>query len=193
MDTIKVRQLLEKYYEGHTSEKEENQLKSFFESNVPDEFRTDRDLFMKFKNEEKASNPDFDITETLNNLIDEQNEPKNEKSIRLKTYSSWLYRVAAVFALAVSVYLANEFIFSPDMARNDSIEVQDTYENPELAYLETKKALLYLSAQLNKGTEELKNIQKINQSIEQLTKLSEIDKARKLMIRDEDINEETQK
>lgn len=191
MDTVRIRQLLEKYYEGQTSFEEENLLREYFKGDVPSEFKADKEIFLSLIKEKIASNPPFNVIDMLNNLIDEQDETKKSKILKPGNfYSGWFYRVAAVIALALSVYLVNQHVISPNMAKEEQTEMQDTYENPQLAYIETKKALLYLSAQLNKGTDELKNIQKINQSIEQLTKLSEIDKAKNLIIQNEKKNKQ---
>ena len=177
MDSTRVRQLLEKYYEGQTSFEEENQLKSYFEGDVPAEFEVDKELFAGLANDKNAS--------MLNSLVDNQEETGKGKTVDLHKRLRWTLRIAAVLVLAFTIYMANHNSVEPVMVEEKQTEMEDTYENPELAYLETKKALLYLSAQLNKGTDELKNISKINQSIEQLTKLSEIDKARKMIIQNE--------
>lgn len=191
MDTNRARQLLDKYYDGKTSAAEELQLQQYFIGEVPEEFQIDKEIFEVMAVEKSASNPNFDIGKMLEDLIDEQDIPNARKSIKLNTFSvAWVYRIAAVIALAFTVYFANNYLISPKIAQEESTEIRDTYENPELAYLETKKALLYLSAQLNKGTDELKNIQKLNQSIEQLTKLSEIDKAKNLLLQEQENGDE---
>lgn len=187
MDSTRVQQLLDKYYNGHTSLHEEHELKSFFNGDVPDEFQVDKQLFMHLQNEMKTADPQFNVAASLNQLIDEQEEIK-VKTIPYRRVGWWVYRFAATVAIIFSVYLAHEYIISPQLAMQEEKELKDTFENPELAYLETKKALLYLSANLNKGTEELKNLDKFNQSIEQLTKLSEIEKARNLLMQDDKPN-----
>ena len=184
MDTVRVQQLLDKYYQGQTSLKEEKLLIEYFKGDESSEFKTDKEIFLSLMEEKDASNPQFNVNEMLDGLIDEQDKPKKGKILKPGTMG-WFYRVAAVIALALSVYLANQYLITTDIAKEEQTEMKDTYENPQLAYLETKKALLYVSAQLNKGTEELENIKKINQSIEQLTKLSEIDKAKNLIIQNE--------
>ena len=167
MEAREIKLLLEKFYEGVTSSEEENSIKEYFltAKDIPSELEEDRLYFTELGEYKNESLPDFDLEGELTSLIDKQ----EAKVIRLKSTRFWTLRIAAsVMILFASYFFVDRYI-SPKQT--------DTYENPEMAYLETKKALLYVSQKLNGGTEELKNLEKLNESLENLSKLKEFDKA----------------
>jgi hypothetical protein len=49
-----------------------------------------------------------------------------------------------------------------------------TFDDPELAYQEAQRTLLYISQTLNHGTKELSNISKLNSGIENLKNLEKL-------------------
>jgi hypothetical protein len=53
----------------------------------------------------------------------------------------------------------------------------DTYSDPQLAYIETQKALLYISQKMNKGMKPLSNVSKINAGTEPLKNLGKLDES----------------
>jgi hypothetical protein len=167
MEAREIKLLLNKFYEGATSNKEENILKEYFLNykDIPAELEEDKLYFTELGDYKNESLPDFDLEKELTSLIDNQ----EAKVIRLKSTRSWVLRIAASIVILLGSYFFIENYIAPKPI--------DTYDNPELAYLETKKALLYVSQKLNGGTEELKNLEKLTESLENLSKLKEFDKA----------------
>jgi len=76
-----------------------------------------------------------------------------------------LASIAAGFAILVVCYL----FISKQVNEN---KIKDTYSNPQLAYAEMKRTLLYLSEKLNKGTKPLSQVGKLNQGMETFSSFS---------------------
>lgn len=164
MELNKIRKLLEKYYEGDTSPAEESLLMDYFRNNtVPDDLKTDQDLFRYVLNERAAEPASDNLEDRLITLIDneEKKESRREKTFLLYKISS----VAAGIAIMAIMYLA---IFS----KNEKPKTADTYQDPRLAYEEVKRTLLYISQNLNHGTEQLSHVSKLNQGFSELSAFS---------------------
>jgi len=168
MDLKKIKTLLEKYYNGESSREEEEILRVYFQGDdVSNEFIADKDIFM-FNSQESSE---------INSLPDLSNEIweniKNQESIieqkKSRSLNYMMLRVAAGFAILFSSYfLLKNQIFN----ESQTIQYTDTFENPEQAYLETKKTLLYVSQLLNSGTDHLEPIHKIEEGASKLNSLS---------------------
>jgi hypothetical protein len=70
--------------------------------------------------------------------------------------------IAAIVSTAVLIVVRNQ---KPDLG---------TYDDPELAYLEARKTLLYVSQKLNYGTRELSGISKMNSGVDNLRNLEKL-------------------
>lgn len=156
MNVDKIKILLERYYDGQTSEMEEKELKRFFleEKHVPDSLKEDKEFFIGLLQVAEPKELPFGWEERLDGLIDEwdvceqkktDRALKNARIIRLK----WISGVAACVLLLVSTNLSMR-LFSEPMV------LCDTYTTPEEAYEETEKALKMFSVNLNKGLAQMK-------------------------------------
>jgi hypothetical protein len=65
--------------------------------------------------------------------------------------------------------------------QRSSSKATDTYTDPKLAYLETQKALLYVSEKMNKGIKPLSNVAKINSATSQLKSLEKMDRSLEML------------
>lgn len=142
MDAHKIKILLERFYDGQTTEEEENILRSYFDSDeVASELETEKAFFNQL--------PMTDgLEQRLSNHIDElarKEKPARQTSIR------WIAGIAASVLLLVSAGL----YFGTN--RPDPF-YQDTYDTPEEAYATTEKAITLLATNVNKG---LKSIEQI--------------------------------
>ena len=81
-------------------------------------------------------------------------------------------RMYSVFAIAASIVILIGLYFQYGYQMN---HVQDTYDDPLLAYAETKKILLKVSGNFNSGIDELKNVSEFNVGISELNKISTFD------------------
>lgn len=166
IDDMKI--LLQRYYNGGTSEKEEQQLKEFFVSNeVPEEMMADKTMFL-----ELAAVGNSEIPEGLNDKISAaiDKRARRARTIRLRIFGG----IAAMLCIIFSV---NAYITRYD----DVITAKDTCETPEEAAIQTERALLAFSKALKKGQENLDKAEKTTEEashkaskilIEQLNKLN---------------------
>lgn len=170
MNREKIKALLEKYYSGESSLEEEKLLRNYFAgSQVEDEFLDHKELFVFSGNEIKASDDIPDVSDEIWSNIE-----KNENIKQLKKRKLYHYTLSVAASIAILVV---SFFFINDEINNGSpAQFEDTYDNPELAYLQAKEALLFVSSKLNSGTDHLKPIEKLNEGTQELQILSTFNK-----------------
>ena len=166
MEPNTIKQLLEKYYEGTTSIEEEQLLKDFFRYRpVPAELEADKELFLYTSLEAKTLPVNSQLEQRLTDWIDQQDVKTNKKIRKV-----WVYRVAgiaALFAVIITCYLTYSH-------PKNNVVTKDTYQDPKVAYAEAKRALLYVSQQLNKGTAPLGQMSKLNTGMNRLSTVSSL-------------------
>jgi len=171
----KIKELLDRFYDGETTMEEEQELGRFFlESNVPEEMIPDKELFLSME----AGSEDVIIPEDLNaKILDaiDRAERSETKTRRISWFS--LSGLAAGLLVLISVYLFFLKDSSHGIFKAETME--DTYDDPEVAYNEVKKTLAYVSNKFNEGTGDLKHVQKVNRSVENLQPLTFINKGNK--------------
>lgn len=128
MELMRIEALLDKYFEGETSIAEEKELKAYFGApGVAQHLMQYRPLFGYFEQQQQTQ--------------------QFEKTIPLKPrkhYVAWLSVAASVVAmLGMFIVLNNN--------EPSHKEELGTYENPEVAFKETQKALNMLSKNVNVG------------------------------------------
>lgn len=125
---------LEKYFQGETSIAEENELKNYFSSaDVAQHLEQYKPMFSYFA---FAQNEKTDIEIPL--------KTNKRKSV------AWLSIAASIVVLlGVGLMFFN----------NNQQEDLGTYDNPEVAFKETQKALALLSGNVNKGIESMQYVQ----------------------------------
>jgi hypothetical protein len=170
MERNEIKQLLEKYYEGLTSLQEEKELKDYFNGgDILPELETDRELFAYTQAESETLPLNNGLEKKLSDWIDLQDQkPGKGKSTRM-----WGYLISGVAASIALFTISYYTLFAPDSPSRTG----DTYKDPQAAYLEAKRALMYVSMQLNKGTEPLSNMNKINEGMDGLSTFSTVGKS----------------
>lgn len=166
MEYQEIEEILNRYLEGESTLEEENMLKAYFsQAELPENQREMKELFGYLNNARTESAPGFDVSATLNSLIEKewQKETRN-RFIRIIT---WVASSAAVLVLSFGIF---QYLNKPEPL------IKDTYNDPKLAYLETKRALLLVSRTLNHNTAKLQYLTKVDQSLNQVKKVAEIDK-----------------
>jgi hypothetical protein len=157
MNSKKVEALLEKYWEGSSNEKEELELKSFFSTKEGSYHKDSK--FFHYLNTKKEDDP---LDEAFDHQILDSIQ-KNTKSTGSVNFKYWY--MAASIALLLTMGIIFKYANTPkDPA--PQIVVVDTYEDPQKAFEETKKALLFLSTKLNQGSEYAAQLSKFEQSQE---------------------------
>jgi len=153
-----IEQLLDKYWEGNSSLKEEQQLKTFFsQANIPEHLQTYQALFqyLQYSQQQQLTDTNFEA-----DLLKQQQQfskirylPSTTSIVRALT------SIAACLLMTVGLYYYNStsFINKPTTA------IVDTYQNPDEAYAKTQQVLLLMSQKLNKGTHSLQHLEKFNE------------------------------
>ena len=174
MESIeRIRKMLERFYQGETTLEEEKWLEDYFSSmTVPEELLPDKELFQTFG----ISDHSIAIPKDLNKKILEAIDREERKELRTRRISLFsLSGLAAGLLVMIAVYLF--FLRTDKPSLLASHQLTDTYDDPLAAYQEAKKALTYVSAKLNYGTDELKHVQKLSKTTtDPLKSLSMINK-----------------
>jgi hypothetical protein len=165
MDYNRIKDLLDKYWNCETSLEEEAELHTYFSSGeVHKDLKSYAPLFQYFKSEGGIR-----ISKDFDKKIIRQFET-GKKQAKQRVLSIFYKVAAAVILILFFVTIHQRFIEVKDKAVT---VVKDTFDDPEKALEETKKALLLVSEKWNKG----KN---------NISKLSEFNKAEKI-IRNENL------
>lgn len=152
-----IRELLDKYLEGLTSLEEERILARYFEKeDVPREFKSEAEWFRNASNNKIPDGDILNLEKEMSQWVDSQD--RNERQIRFR---SWTIGIAAGLALLIG---ATFFI---QHSRNNKL--RDTYQDPQIAYLEAKKVLMYVSQTLNKGTDKLQTVSRIEEGSNEMS------------------------
>lgn len=142
MNTHEIKELLNRFYEGQTTEEEERTLHRYFESDeVAPELAEEKAFFSQLPTAEG-------LEQRISRHIDQL--AAQEKNTR-RAHVRWIAGIAASMLLLVSAGL----YFGTN--RPDPF-YQDTYDTPEEAYATTEKAITLLATNVNKG---LKSIEQI--------------------------------
>jgi hypothetical protein len=152
MNEKELKRLIEKYYNGESTEQEERVLRDYFEkNNVPQGYEAEKVIFGYYAESSEIPEPSIDFEARILAGIDASERNKN--SLRIKKY------LIPVLSIAAGVLiLAGSYFFFINRA-----ESQDTYTDPKLAYAETIRILRDVSSQLNRGTQVLEPVGKINE------------------------------
>ncbi|UNY97684.1 hypothetical protein MQE36_11375 [Zhouia spongiae] len=144
MELVKrIEVLIEKYFAAETSMAEEQELRDYFsQTDLAPHLQEYQPMFVYFSSAQQES---YGKTVSL----------KPGK----KRYLAWI-SVAAMVAVVASVWMSNPF--QPNNL--------GTYNDPEIAFQETQKALEYLSANLNIGIEEMSRLKEFEQTKNKILK-----------------------
>jgi hypothetical protein len=160
MDYSEIKILLEKYWNCETTLEEESLLQEYLSgSDITEDLKEFAPLFQYYKSQRKVK-----ISEGFEEKVINEIESKEKKGKR-KYLHIYYKAAAAVILILFFVTIQQRFIAVREKA---TVVVQDTFDDPEKALEETKKALLLVSEKWNKGKENI-------------AKLSEFNKAEKIM------------
>lgn len=156
MDSKEIRELLDKYWACETSLAEEEKLKAYFNQNeVAPDLAEYKSMFQYFGQQVNITMKG-EFSQQLSQKI-ARHRPQKPKSRLLLN----MMRVAAslLIILSCSYFYYNHY-------QNQQIAtalLEDTYQDPEIAYQEMKKALLQVSKRMNSGTKYMVSIKQINE------------------------------
>lgn len=162
MNLQEIEELIGKYERAETSLEEEKQLRTFFRENeVPAHLRTYKEIFSGYdmQAEDKFLSQEFD--KKILTLISEEKKETSKLPFRRNLYT--LFAIAAGIIILFGIY----FRFG-----NSRSTLKDTYDDPQLAYTETRKVLLKVSSTMNAGLSELNKVSEFNNGLTELNNLS---------------------
>jgi hypothetical protein len=150
----RINELRNRYFEGTTTGEEEKELMNYFvqEEEVPKEWMQEQQFFRQLAMAHDTNPPvPAGLEERLSQKIDAWAESEKRVSPTLNPTRNrrrwWIAGIAASLLLAGSI----------GMKLIQTTEVKDTHAEltPEMALIETERALLLLSSTLNKGMEQM--------------------------------------
>ena len=156
MDLKQIEELLDKYYNAETTLEEERQLSQFFdEGDVPDSLKDEQVKFRFFAS-------------ALNDGIDAEPDIHLPEDVNTKSRPFPVYKVASGLAAGVLLVVGMNLYFRTNTSTThpNAKEIKD----PQLAYAQTKHALLLISGKLNKGNDQIMKISKLNDIQNSITK-----------------------
>lgn len=166
MNSRQIEILLERYFDGSTSLEDEEKLKDFFEKDdIPPHLISLKGTFNFFSSEKKQNH----LNESFDEKVIAKIQEEEVISIRQnrRKYIYYAGGIAASILIIVSIFIN----FNPFTSR-----LADTFDNPQTAYFETKRALLFLSGNLNKSVKPIDNMEKFDEGVTQLRKISSLSK-----------------
>ena len=154
MDSEKLNELLQKYWNCETTLEQERQLQTYFQGVVPDSLKDTASLFRYFEAQrnKKISDVSFD-----SGVINRIKHPAKGK------IASLLYNSMRIAAGIIVLIMAVWFV-RLEVRKSDPVEIADTYDDPKMAFEETKKALMMISRSFNTAEEQARKINLFNEA-----------------------------
>ncbi len=161
MDSKKLEELLKKYWDCESSLEEEEQLRTYFRSNdVPDQWQETAILFRYF-DEQKGKSVDPQFENTVVSRIKSTKRAASGKLVKL--FYNTMRIAAGVAVLLVAVYFVRQ-----ELRTDNAVAVEDTYDDPQQAFEETKRALLMISKGFGNAEQQAKKINMFNEAQEKI-------------------------
>jgi hypothetical protein len=152
MSEEEIIDLITKFYDGKTNDEDEKLLRALVSyNNCPAGFNTEWEYIRFCLANTSIAEPSYNFTDKILKNIDES--ANRVRPLRgSNRFLIYLSGVAAALLMTFGAYLFMESRRS----------IKDTYSDPELAYEETMKILMDVSAKLNKGTGSLSPVGKLS-------------------------------
>lgn len=153
MDSNRIEELLQKYWNCETSLDEEKQLREYFQrADVPEHLKEPASLFRYFEAQKNTSVQDIALDGVM------LQGHKASKTRRL-VYNS--LRIAA----GVAVLIVAGWFIQHETKTDVTADVPvDTYDDPKLAFEETKKALMMISQGFEEAEQQAKKLNLFNEA-----------------------------
>jgi hypothetical protein len=159
MNRGELNRLIEKYYNGDSTDVEEQGLRELFQGDdAPDGYEAEKAIFGYLASEREIPEPSFDFETRILAGIDASESEMKPQKLR-KNILPYLSAAATVLILFGSWFF---FIHRS--------ETEDTFTDPAIAYSETMKILLDVSAKMNRGAMALEPVRKIDEIASQSLK-----------------------
>jgi hypothetical protein len=143
-----LKRLIDRYYSGESTEEEEIVLKEYFrKDNIPEGYEAEKVIFGYYSEFEDIPEPSVDFEARILAGLDASERRGIKK-----------YLLPLISAAAGLLLLAGSYFYFTGRA-----EPADTFKDPQMAYTETIRILRDVSSQLNRGTEVLEPVGKMNE------------------------------
>jgi hypothetical protein len=181
MEPKEVKQILQKYFEGTSTEQEEQLLTDYFNSQtIAPEFRKYQQYFVGLHELSVEGRDEVFEEEIMDYIL--------EKEYHEKTRYRWLWQTVSGVAAALLIALLAVNLYT------GRAEWEDTYSDPDQAYAEALSALHYVAGYYQKGMEGLEPMKSINKASKPLNKsLNTLDKGFQEIQEMEGINKKLKK
>lgn len=154
MDSEKLNELLQKYWNCKTTLEEEHELRTYFRSNVPESLKDTASLFRYFNQQKNHTISDASFERKLRKAVHAGPGGKMASLV----YNSM--RIAAgIIVLVMAVWLVRL-----EIRKSAPVEMSDTYDDPKMAFEETKKALMMISRSFSTAEEHARKINVFNEA-----------------------------
>jgi hypothetical protein len=151
MNEEDLRKLIDKYYEGKSTDDDERLLRAVLSStDLPAEFEPDRQILGYFRDKMSVPEPSAGFENRIRRNV------RSESGYRRSAGARRIVISALGMAAGLLLLLASYFFLARDSG------IKDTFDDPKLAYAETVKVLIQVSAKLNQGTRPLQHVAMIN-------------------------------
>ena len=167
MESTEIKQLLQKYFNGESSLEEERRLESYFGGGDLEEDLQHYSEFFGGKRELNSAMSDFASIRSKEEAVISlgiEDEVMNfilENEYADKTKYRQMWKIVTGIAAAVIIVLGS-FLFYQEK----QIPFEDTFKNPDQAYVVATQTLQYVGAKYNHGLAELSNFGKIERASE---------------------------
>jgi hypothetical protein len=162
MNLQELDRLIKKYYDGSSSDIEEERLLSLISSSdLPPEYDVERELLFGLMDTRSIPEPDSGFESRILTAIDDSEKDSRIISIKRRIYS--VVSVAATLLIIFTSYL---------LLRNTG-EPEDTFDDPVLAYNATIEVLGRIGETLNTGSDVISELALISKAEQKLGMLAE--------------------
>jgi hypothetical protein len=152
MNAEELNRLIGKYYNGESTEEEESTLREYFNgNNILQGYEAEKEIFGYYTGSVEIPDPSSDFEARILAGIDASERIR--VSLKVRRYLIPVLSTAAGLLLLGGSY----FLFT------NRPESTDTFKDPQIAYAETLKILREVSSQMNRGTQVLEPVAKINE------------------------------
>ena len=161
MDSERIEEMVEKYWKGETSLEEEAHLHEYFrQASVPESLKETATLFRYFSEQKSKRLTDASFNKSV---IKKVMHPSKGKAATL--IFNTMRIAAGIVVLVLAVWLVRM-----EVRKSSPNEMVDTYDDPKMAFEETKKALMMISRSFSTAEEQAKKINLFNEAQQELKK-----------------------
>lgn len=161
MDSERIDALIEKYWKCETTLEEEHELQTFFkETPASDQLKETAALF-KYLADQKSKD--------LTDVSFEKEVIRRIKQPAKGRRASLVYNTMRI-AAGILVLIAAIWLVRIEVRKSAPAEIADTYDDPKMAFEETKRALMMISKSFSAAEEQAKKINLFNEAQQEIKK-----------------------